>query len=104
MAESRDRLLFAVLLTVTWLASGCAGSPEPVARAPKSEPQTAAPAPSSPAPQSPATQETSPKRVPPQEISAEGSRGAKKDDPNVVVWSRGSHRSNSTDAASAAAR
>jgi hypothetical protein len=79
MAESRDRLLLTVFLT--GLAVGCAGSPEPVTRTPKSEPPP--PAPSSPAPQSPAGQEAR-KSVPPQEIPAAGS-GPKKDDPNVVV-------------------
>jgi hypothetical protein len=79
MAESRDRFLLAVFLT--GLAAGCAGSPEPVNRAPKNEPPK--PAVSSPAPQSPAGQEAR-KTVAPQEIPPAGS-GPKKDDPNVVV-------------------
>jgi hypothetical protein len=79
MAGFNDRLLAGAFLA--GLAAGCAGSPEPVTRTSKSEPPAPA---SSPAPQSPAAQEAS-KRVPPQEIPVEGSKGPKKDDPNVVV-------------------
>lgn len=65
------------------MAAGCAGSPEPVTRTPKSAPPPPPSAAPSPAPQSPASQEA-PKRVPPQEIVPEG-KGPRKDDPNVIV-------------------